>query len=87
MVSLFQAGESNFHECSIIQMVYTVLPHNLTNYQNKRACVNVYVWQFFTIVAVKGILSIREEAKAETHMTRMMAMASRSASGTAWQRR
>ena len=43
----------------------------------------VCVMELFTMVAVKGMLSMREEAKAETHMTRMMAMASRSASGTA----
>ncbi len=45
------------------------------------------VSEFLTIAAVKGMLSIREEASAETHMTKIMAMANRSSSGTAWERR
>jgi len=49
--------------------------------------INDRVRVFLTIVAVKGMLSIREEASAETHMTKMMAMANRSSSGTAWERR
>lgn len=38
-----------------------------------------------TMVAVKGMLSIREEARAETHITKIMAMAKRWSSGTAWE--
>ena len=37
-----------------------------------------------TIVAVKGILSITEEAKADTQSTKMMATAKRWSSGTTW---
>lgn len=40
-----------------------------------------------TMVAVKGMLSMREEARAETHITKMMAMAKRWSSGTAWEGR
>lgn len=40
-----------------------------------------------TMVAVKGMLSIREEARAETHITKIMAMAKRWSSGTAWEGR
>lgn len=40
-----------------------------------------------TMVAVKGMLSIREEARAETHITKMMAIAKRWSSGTAWEGR
>lgn len=36
-----------------------------------------------TMVAVKGMLSMREEARAETHITKMIAMAKRWSSGTA----
>lgn len=36
-----------------------------------------------TMVAVKGMLSMSEEARAETHITRMMATAKRWSSGTA----
>lgn len=35
-----------------------------------------------TIAAVNGMLSIKDEAKAETHTTKIMAIASRSSSGT-----
>lgn len=35
------------------------------------------------MVAVKGMLSISEEAKAETHITKIIATASRWSSGTA----
>ena len=37
-----------------------------------------------TIVAVKGILSITEEAKADTQSTKMMATTKRWSSGTTW---
>lgn len=37
-----------------------------------------------TIVAVKGMLSITEEAKADTQSTKMMATAKRWSSGTTW---
>lgn len=37
-----------------------------------------------TIVAVNGMLSIREDASAETHTTRTMAAARRRSSGTIW---
>lgn len=41
----------------------------------------------FTMVAVKGMLSMREEARAETHITKIMATAKRWSSGTAWEGR
>lgn len=39
---------------------------------------------YLTIVAVKGILSITEEAKADTQSTKMMATTKRWSSGTTW---
>ena len=36
-----------------------------------------------TMVAVKGMLSMREEARADTHITKIMAIAKRWSSGTA----
>lgn len=48
-------------------------------------------WEFTltgrTMVAVKGMLSIREEARAETHITKIIATAKRWSSGTAWEGR
>lgn len=38
-----------------------------------------------TMVAVKGMLSMREEARAEIHITKMMAIAKRCSSGTDWE--
>lgn len=38
-----------------------------------------------TMVAVKGMLSMREEARAEIHITKMMAIAKRWSSGTDWE--
>lgn len=38
-----------------------------------------------TMVAVKGMLSMREEARAEIHITKMMAIAKRCPSGTDWE--
>lgn len=35
------------------------------------------------MVAVNGMLSMREDARAETHITRIIAMAKRWSSGTA----
>lgn len=39
-----------------------------------------------TIVAVNGMLSIKDEAKAETHSIRTMAAARRRSSGTIWRK-
>lgn len=38
-----------------------------------------------TMVAVKGMLSMREEARADIHITKMMAIAKRWSSGTDWE--
>lgn len=39
------------------------------------------------MVAVKGMLSMSDEARAETHITKIMAIAKRWSSGTAWEGR